>query len=442
MLFHEGQSEVASDTHRFRVVCCGRRWGKTFLSIYEMVALAVSGDDKRIAYISPTYQQSRDIAWNLLKEISKPVQVNVNESRLEITLRTKDGGTSLIVLRGWEAIETLRGQAFDMLVIDEIASMRNWQYNWQNVLRPTLTDREGTALFISTPKGYNHFFDLFNKQNVDKDYASFQFSSYKNPHVKSSEIDKAKEELTTEAFSQEYMAEFRIMVGLAHQLWNRSIHLIKVFDVPDTWQRVRGFDYGSVDPTASTRVAVSPEGTWFLERCYKRAGAVIQDHAYKIKSQDFNLGSVPAWGDPSGSQWFKEFALHDLHIEPANKDKGNSKSWIEYGVEKINQMLKPKAGRVVRLPDGTEFQDSPNLFVLDTEENKAFVDEIETLKWKETKDGRNLPVLDEDSDRDGHSDLLAAFRYLAVSYNPINQNTLVDQFPTQDIFDEQGNPTI
>ena len=104
------QSKIALDTHRFRVINCGRRTGKTTLAVWEMVAKAIYGNDRNIVYVAPTYQQARDIAWQELKKVCQPAINKVNESRLEITLNTVKDGTSVIALRGWESIETLRGQ--------------------------------------------------------------------------------------------------------------------------------------------------------------------------------------------------------------------------------------------------------------------------------------------------------------------------------------------
>lgn len=200
MNLHQAQSQIASDTHRFRVVNCGRRFGKTTLAVLEMVAKAVYGNDRMIAYIAPTYQQARDIAWQELKKICLPIANKINESRLEIIVNTVHGGTSTIMLRGWESIETLRGQKFHFIVVDEIASMRNWATNWQEVIRPTLTDFKGEALFISTPKGFNHFYDLYNQEHKDSDYKSFHFTTYDNTHIPFEEIEKAKKELTEDRF--------------------------------------------------------------------------------------------------------------------------------------------------------------------------------------------------------------------------------------------------
>src|SRR3990167_514560 len=159
------QKIVALDPHRFRVLCCCRRWGKTLLSIDQIKARACIADS-RIAYVAPTFQQSRDIAWEQLKKDCRQAAEAINESRLEIKLVNG----SLIVLRGWEAIETLRGQRFDLLVVDEVAMMKNFWLIWQEVLRPTLTDTKGEVIFISTPKGFNTFYDLYNLENTDKDF--------------------------------------------------------------------------------------------------------------------------------------------------------------------------------------------------------------------------------------------------------------------------------
>lgn len=403
-LFLAGESMVA--THN------------TTLSVWELVARAGIHKDYRAAYLAPTYQQARDIAWAELKRIANPITKEVNESRLEIVL---NNGSS-VVLRGWESVETLRGQSFDFLVVDEIASMRNWEYNWNEVLRPTLTDRKGEALFISTPRGYNHFYDLYNKEQTDKDYKSYHFTSYDNPYLPLEELEKAKKELSEEQFAQEYLADFRKTEGLAHKYWNREIHLIPPFVVPSEWVRIRGFDYGSDDPTASVRIAIDGENNWFVERSYKDRRRTIKEHAEAIKAQDVDFGLVPAWGDPSGGQWFNEFSQYNLHITPANREKGKEKSWVKFCVEKVNQLLKSQPGHRVLL-QGNEIQNAPHLFVLDTEENKDFVSEIELLRWKETHTGKSLDSLDEEVDPNGHSDLMAALRYAVVSYEPIKPYT-------------------
>src|SRR3990167_9549755 len=130
------QGEIIKDTHRFRVLRCGRRFGKTSLIIEEIKAMAVY-KSSRIAYIANNYQQARDIAWEQLKKELRSAVIDTNEARLEIKIRTVNKDESLIILRGWESVENLRGQAFDFLAIDEVATMRDFWGNWQEVLRPT-----------------------------------------------------------------------------------------------------------------------------------------------------------------------------------------------------------------------------------------------------------------------------------------------------------------
>ena len=411
---HKTQYEVATNPHRFRVICAGRRWGKSVVARMCVLKWAL---EKPGTYfiVSPTYKQAKMIHWREFQnEVPRQIIEKKNEVELSITL--KNG--SIIELKGAENPDALRGIKLRGLVIDEIASIRNWDWLWSEVLRPTLTDYSAPALFISTPKGYNHFYDLFELgQTGEGDYKAWKYSSYDNPYIPKDEIDAAKRELTEDTFYQEYMADFRKATGLAHKNWNREIHIIEPFDVPREWQRGRGFDYGSSDPTASLRIAIDNEDNWFVERSYKNRAAEIEEHAKSVLSQDFGYGFIPIYGDPSGAQWEIEFRKYGVNIQSANKEVGqNSRGWVEYGVEVVNQRLKPIVGHTVHLPNSQTIYDAPKLFVLNTEENQSLIKEIELLRWKETSEGQTMPILDESIDKDGHSDLCACLRYFCVSY--------------------------
>ena len=428
MIFHPTQSQVVSDTHDYRVVNCGRQWGKTTLAVFEMIAMAYSGNGKEIAYFATTYDQARNIAWRILKDASREAwSKEPNESRLELFVKTVDDGESRITLRGFENVETARGQQFDFLVIDEVAQMRNWNYAWQAILEPTLAFRKGKALFISTPTGFNHFKDMYDLgQSENPTWKSWRFMSSDNPYLPKERIDRAREQNSPDYFAQEYEADFTKATGLALKMWTREHNLIPAFEVPETWQRGRGFDYGSSDPTASVRIAVDNEDNWFVDRCYKEKGQTIRDHAFAILSQDYGLSFIPIYGDPSGDQWEKEFAQNNITIKSANKEVGQGmRGWVEYGIEVINQRLKPLPGHTVTLPNGKVIDNAPKMFVLDTPENMMLVSEMEHLMWKQNADGSTMPVLDEALDPNGHSDLCAALRYFAVSckkHVPVNYN--------------------
>ena len=119
-----------------------------------MVFTAVSEKDRNIFYISPTQKQSRSIVWEALKKRVGDMG-DANEGRLEMKLPTKDGGKSAIYLSGWENRENFRGLKADLIVFDELDTMRNFFIGWQEIFRPALMDSGGDATFIGTPKKEN-----------------------------------------------------------------------------------------------------------------------------------------------------------------------------------------------------------------------------------------------------------------------------------------------
>jgi len=380
--------------------------------------------------VSPNYKQSKMIHWREIQnEIPQEYVQKKNEVELSITL--KNG--SIIELKGAENPDALRGVKLTGLVIDEIASIRNWDWLWSEVLRPTLTDKVAPALFISTPKGFNHFYDLFQQgQTNDPTYKSWKFTSYDNPFISSGEIDTARKELTEDTFQQEYMADFMQHTGLAHKTWNREYNLIEPFIVPAHWNRFRGFDYGLVDFTASVRVAVDDQENMFVESSYLDNHSSVKEHAETIRAEDYGL-MVICWGDPSGRQWVEEFAMHGLHIQDANKTVGQGfKGWVEYCVERVNELLKPVPGHTVHLPGGKVIENAPRMFVLNNGKNDKLVSQIERLSWRETATGDIVPMLEDTGDpTGGHYDLMAALRYYAVSYQKPISNV---EFPNEQLF--------
>jgi len=410
------QTQVWNDPHRFKVVCSGRRSGKSVFAQLTIINWASkSVGDYYI--IAPTYRQAKEIHWRRIQAyLPQALIESKNETELSIAL--KNG--SRISLKGADNPDALRGVELRGIIIDEIASIRNWDWVWQEVLRPTLTDYEAPAIFISTPKGFNHFFKLYEQGQAGLgDYKSWQFTSYDNPYIPHRELEKAKLELTEDTFAQEYMADFRKHTGLAHKDWDRQLHLLEPFTVPQEWLRARGFDYGLVHFTASVKVALDRrDDTMFVEECYLDNKSDVRGHAMVILAQDYGLGFVPYWGDPSGKQWVEEFQMHGINIQNADRTVGQGfKGWVEFCVEKVNERLKPVPGHTVELPNGKIIENAPRLFVINNGKNDKFVSQIEMLSWQQTVTGDVVPVLDEGGDpTGGHYDLMAALRYLVVSY--------------------------
>lgn len=336
MILHEAQSLIAKDKHRFRVVNCGRRFGKTLLSVWEMFAFAIAKEEARIAYVAPTYQQARDIAWNELKKACGPIALDVNESRLEIKVKNRFGGASLIVLRGWESIESLRGQAFDFIVLDEISMYRNFWLNWQEVIRPTLTDRKGQGLFISTPKGFNHFYDLYNLESEDSDYKSFHFTTYDNPHLPVEEIEKAKKELTEDRFAQEYLADFRKTEGLVYKEFSRERHVYK--DDPDEDDENNivkvfgGVDFGFSAPAGVYTIKKSGGGKYLISHEWYKTGqtdAQIGDYVAALKWNE-------CYPDPESASGIEELKRRGVNVREVLKNKDS----IRNGISVVRELLK------------------------------------------------------------------------------------------------------
>lgn len=198
------QQEVFSDPARFKVVAAGRRTGKSRLAIWCLLINALQATKGHVFYVAPTQGQARDILWNDLLELGKDVITSSHINNLQVKLI--NGAT--ISLKGADRPETMRGVSLKYLVMDEYADMKPEVF--EQILRPALTDQKGGALFIGTPMGRNHFYDLYNDGADENDgtLKSWHFTSYDNPLLDPAEIDIAKKNMSSYSFRQEYMASF------------------------------------------------------------------------------------------------------------------------------------------------------------------------------------------------------------------------------------------
>ena len=335
MLLHPTQDQIAEDSHRFKVICCGRRWGKTTYSIEEIKGMALYRES-RIAYIAPTYAQARDIAWSMLLKELKPIIKKVNETRLELEVLNLKGTMSYICLRGWEAIETLRGQRFDLIVLDEIASMRNWWSNWHEVVRPTLTDTKGQTIFISTPKGFNHFYELYGQEAKDLDFRSFHFTTYDNPFIPKEEIDKAAVELTEDRFAQEYQADFRKTEGLVYKEFDRSKHIYDLERIPNPIETICGIDFGTAGHCAVLHITRDYDNSFWVEREWFKTGKTDSELAEYVAG----CGFAKAYPDPESASGILELTKRGVNVREVVKVKDS----IKNGINKIRDLF--KAGKL------------------------------------------------------------------------------------------------
>ena len=198
------QQEVFNDPTRFKVVAAGRRTGKSRLAAWMLIINGLQATKGQVFYVAPTQGQARDIMWQTLLEVGHPVIKSNHINNMQITLVNG----AIIALKGADRPETMRGVSLKFLVMDEYADMR--PQVWEQILRPALADQRGQAMFIGTPAGRNHFYDLFmyGKIGEDPTYKSWHFTSYDNPLLATEEIDIAKKSMSSFAFRQEFMASF------------------------------------------------------------------------------------------------------------------------------------------------------------------------------------------------------------------------------------------
>ena len=200
---HDRQYEVFSNPARFRVLVAGRRFGKTHLALTEMLYTAAKFPNSVSWYVGPNNGQSKHIAWDRLKKLTQPYwSKDPNETDLRIDL---SNGSTLFVYGAFNP-ESLRGRGIDFLVLDEFALID--PQAWFSVLRPALADRKGRVLFIGTPQGRNHFFDMYEFAKITPDWAAFQFTTEQGGIVDKSEIEAAAGEMDSETFESEFLAQF------------------------------------------------------------------------------------------------------------------------------------------------------------------------------------------------------------------------------------------
>ena len=201
---HESQQKVADSNARWKILCAGRRFGKTRLGVQLCMQVALNGG--RAWWVAPTFAIAR-VGWRDIQAsaTSFPKEIEPSISIANMEFKLANGGE--IAVRSADNPQRLRGEGLDFIVIDEAAFVK--PEVWSEVLRPTLTERKGGALFISTPMGMNNwFFDLWETAEHADNWERFRFSTYDNPRIDSEEVDQAKNEVGSIVFAQEYLAEF------------------------------------------------------------------------------------------------------------------------------------------------------------------------------------------------------------------------------------------
>lgn len=412
MNFHDTQDLVAKDNTQFRVVACGRQWGKTTLACWEMTACAYAKGGRRIAYFATTFGQARDIAWNMLKDITRNIWYKPpNETRLELYIKSQDGGISEILLKGFESVETSRGTQYDLIVLDEVAKMRSFKEGWQGVLLGTLAFRQGKALFISTPYGFNHFFDLYELgQSGNPLYKSWKFTSFDNPYLSREYLQSIQDISTVDFWSQEYLADFRRFTGLIYKEFSLEDHVRPVDHIyNENADYYFGLDFAVRGYTASLGGYVKPDGILYIPSRaeYKELNKTAIEHSTAIRgimeaiaTFDKFLGFADPAGFAKNQQGIRQGKEMTWSIADEYIDEGfplvQANNEVNGGINYVRQLF--KANKIVIDPSNTKL-----------------IDEILQYQWKEQSD-KSIDIENEpEKVRKVNDHLVDALRYMAYS---------------------------
>lgn len=280
---HVGQKPVHDSEARFRVIVAGRRWGKSLSAAKEAEVMIVT-PGTRGWIVSKSY----DLALKVFREIHQDLVV---KQKLKPTKQQMSGP----LLMEWEwgsSVEgksadnpdSLLGEGLDWLVFDEFAKCK--QRVWEEALRPTLTDRQGWALFIGTPVGYNWAYDLYKrgKDENHPDWESFQSPSWENPMLSAADIEEARNTLSDSTFRQEYGAEFTVSAGQVYSEFQEKTHVVSACKIKAMiqadWPRYRAIDFGYNNPTVVLWITIDPMDRVIIYDEYYMAQRTIQETAH------------------------------------------------------------------------------------------------------------------------------------------------------------------
>ena len=391
------QKSISDDSARFKVVVAGRRFGKSYLSLNEMAKHA-RHPNKNIYYIAPTWRQSKNIIWDDLKERLGKVRwiKKVNESDLTVTLVNN----SKISLRSAENFDSMRGVSLDFAVLDECAFMKKEVFT--EVIRPALSDRQGHAMMITTPKGRNWVYDLWSNAKHQKDWSAFQFTTLDGGNVLPEEVEAAKADMDEKTFRAEYLATFETYAGIIYYNFDPAENLRVNHAAPDRREILHiGCDF-NVSPICAT------VGTW-------REGHLhIHDEIQIYGSNTYELAEEIKRRYPEHRVWVYPDASGQAN--KTNSVKSDHNILREFGfIIKANRSNPPVIDRIASVNSGFKTANGETRLTIDP----GCKNMIKCLTHQTYKEGTRIP--DKDTGYDHMNDALG---YVVHGLMPIKRPTV------------------
>jgi phage terminase large subunit len=294
MPLSNAQEKIANSEARFRVAITGRRFGKTTVAVRELAKAAATNPGTKNWIVAPSYRQGKEIIWSQLAGKLKDLNWIEKKNEAELKLYLRNG--SEIAIKGADNPDSLRGSKLGFLVMDEFQDID--PKAWYEVLRPTLSDSGGRALFTGTPRGLGSFsYDLFTTAKDTEGWEAFQFTTIEGGWIPEDEVEQARRDMDDRTFQQEYEATFTTYSGSVFYNFDRDENVKQCAGDFDTSQIYIGQDF-NVDNMASA-IFVMPNATdmYFIDEI-KMKGSSTDDVVMEIKNRYPN-SRVTVFPDPA-----------------------------------------------------------------------------------------------------------------------------------------------
>lgn len=375
------QKVISDNEARFRVAVCGRRFGKSYLAINEIAKFA-RFPARNVWYVAPTYRMTKQIILDPLKAELQRVRwiKKINESDLTITLING----SKISLRSADNPDSLRGASLDAIILDEFAFIK--EKVWSEVLRPTLSDRQGHALFITTPTGtQNWAYDMYMRGiNQEAQWASFQYTTLQGGYVQPEEIEQAKRDLDARTFQQEYCATFENYANRIFYAFDRKENIRPFKEAtPEIIYAGMDFNVGQMSCTLFARKGDVIHAFDEISLLSSNTDEVVREIRNRYPTQ-----RIQVYPDPAGNQRRSSASgatdISILRNAGFTVKVPNSHNAVRDGINAVNSKLCSATGL--------------RTFLVDPRCKKT----IESLEKHSYKEGTSIP--DKDSGFDHFSD--------------------------------------
>ena len=293
----KAQHQVSQSKKRFRVLISGRRFGKTYLCITEMMKYATR-PLQNIWYVAPTYKMAKEICWSNLKIILNEFNWIEDLNETNLTVRIKKSN-STISLKSADQPDALRGTGINFLILDEFADID--KRTWFEVLRASISDTLGDVLFTGTPRGYGNWsYEMYFKGKQDKEWDSFQFTTLDGGMVNKEELEQARLDLDVRTFRQEFEGTFENYSGAVYYNFHPVDNVIKPRQIDWTKPLHLGVDF-NVDPMSCCVAQIEKEKIYFIDEIVIY-GSNTDELVQEIKDRYGTKIQIICYPDPASRQ--------------------------------------------------------------------------------------------------------------------------------------------